>query len=472
MLITDVFEPSRFEADGNIHLKEGEISYHTICEDNVFYSNNGRPVASVFSYSYFRKDIPDVDGRPVLFAFNGGPGTSSMMIHAGFLGAIRVKYGDVKDIGTPLPPYESCENMQSLLGVMDICVIDPVGTGFGRLIDPEAKDEFYGIEQDAESMLVFVQKWLDRYGRWKSPKYLMGESYGCTRAATMAGMASLGADRAFSMAFDGLIMIGNTVTNNQHFQAKGIMYPSVLTFPTLAAVNWYHKRPTDQGVGEFVKEAKQFADTEYLLALYRGDLLAQEEKEHMINKIMYYTGVSREYLVSRNLMVEEWAFRNELLKNEKYSVSRLDGRFKRPIYKEEIQESKWGLLDDAADGKYDPFFQAVLCGDIFPSLNIKWDRNFVSSTKSWMTWNNEIKGRNTSRSLSDAMRRIPEMRVMFINGYYDICTQIGLLYYTLDHSDLPMDRVEVKLYESGHMAYLGEDNIQKVSDDIKKFVIK
>ncbi len=471
MLKTDVFAPSRFTSEGSIELRGQKVPYHTVSEDNVFYDDQGKPMASIFSYSYFRSDVQDARSRPVLFGFNGGPGTSSMMVHVGFLGTKRVKYGEVDADGLPLPPYESCDNAQCLLDIADLVIIDPVGTGFGRLMDEANAAKFYGIEPDAESILTFIQSWLARYNRWESPKYIVGESYGCTRAATVAGMGSLsGSDRAFSVTFDGLIFIGNTVTVGKHFRDAAPVYPAVLALPTLAAVNWYHHHPSNQTVEEFVAEAKRFADTDYLLALYQGEQLKGDAREHIIERVIYYTGVSREYLERRNLVVEDVEYRAQVARTKGRYVGRLDGRITRPLYNPELDEQTWGLRDDPSEGKYNSFFQSVLCGQVFPMLNIKWDRNFVNSHSLYMSWNNEIKGRNTSQSLSAAMRRAPGMRAFFINGWYDICTQIGILYYTLDHSDLPMDRVFVKGYESGHMSYLGEENIQAVTDDMYTFI--
>lgn len=471
MLKTDVFTPSRFTGEGNITLRGVKVPYHTVSEDNVFYDDDGKAIASIFSYSYFRSDVEDVKSRPVLFGFNGGPGTSSMMVHVGFLATKRVKYGEADDDGLPLPPYESCDNDQCLLDIADLVLIDPVGTGFGRLLDESKKDLFYGIEPDAEAILTFIQAWLARYNRWQSPKYLMGESYGCTRASTVAGMGSLsGSDRAYSVTFDGIIMIGNTVTVGKHFRDKAPVHPAVLALPTLAAVNWYHNHPSNQTVEEFVAEAKRFADTEYLLALYQGESLKGEAREHIIERLIYYTGVSREYLEKRDLVMEDVEYRGQVARNKGRSVARLDGRITRPLYRPLQDEQEWGIRDDAAEGKYNAFFQSVLCGEVFPLLGIKWDRNFVNSHSLYTNWNNDIKGRNTSQSLSAAMRRTPTMRTFFINGWYDICTQIGILYYTLDHSGLPMERVFVKGYEAGHMAYLGEKNMQAVTDDMYTFI--
>ena len=474
MIRTDVFTPSRFTSEGNkIKVNGKVVNYHTVCEDTVFYDDEGKAIASMFTYSYFRDGVKDPDKRPVIFAFNGGPGTSSMMVHTGYVGPTRLKYADdVDEDGTPLPPYESCDNEYCLLDVADLVVIDPVGTGFGRLLDESKKDWFWGIEGDAASFNTLIQKWLDRYGRWKSPKYLMGESYGCTRAATIVGMSTFGnEDRAFGTAFDGVIFIGNTVTNGQFFADKKPVYPGILSMPTLAAVHWYQNHPTKQGLEEFVKEAWDWAGTEYLTALFKGEDLTEKEREKIIKKLIHYTGVSREYLEDRNLVIEDVDYRAQVARGKGRAVARLDGRITRPLYELHTSEPTWGLRDDPSVGKYDPFFQSVLCGDVFKKLNIDFDRNFVNSARLYPIWNNELKGRNTAQCLSDTMRRMPTMRAFFMNGWYDLCTETGILWYTMNHSNFPKDRIYFKGYEAGHMVYLGEENVKLVCNDIRKFVM-
>ena len=476
MIRTDVFTPSKFETKGNKLTVNGKsFTYSTVCEDNVFYDDEGKMIASMFTYSYFRENVKDLEKRPVIFAFNGGPGSSSMMVHTGFVGPTRLKYDEDVDNGaTPLPPYKSCDNEYCLLDAADLVVVDPVGTGFGRLLDETKKDWFLGIEADAASFNTMIQKWLDRYGRWKSPKYIMGESYGCTRAATIVGMSTFGNnDRAFGTGFDGVILIGNTVTNAKYFNADTPVYDGVLSIPTLAGVHWYHNHPTKQGLEEFVREAWHWAGTEYLTALVKGEDLTEKEREKIIKKLMHYTGVSRQYIEDRNLLVEDEVYRSEVLKNKGRCVSRLDGRLTRPLYELHTSETKVeaGLWDDPGVGKYDPFFESVLLGDVLPKLNVSWDRNFVASTGFYKDWKRDVEGRNTSQNLADTMRRTPTMRAFFMNGWYDLCTETGILWYAMNHSSFPKDRIYFKGYEAGHMIYLGEENVKVVCNDIRKFVM-
>ncbi len=464
------FKPARFEADGVINLRGQDIPYHTVSEDNVFYANDGKPIASIFSYSYFRSDVEDVTNRPVLFGFNGGPGSSSMYVHAGFLGAKRIVYGE-PDRPTALGPYEVIDNPQCFLDIADLVLVDPVATGYGVLLDDSYESTFFGIEEDAEALLTFIEQWLHRYNRWLSPKYLVGESYGCTRSAVAAGIAATrGKERSYGLTFDGLVLIGNTVTVGKYFNREVPVEPSVLSIPTFAAVNWYHNHPSEQSVEEFVKEAKAFADTEYLLALYKGEALVGEEREHIIRRLMYYTGVSREYLEYRALKIDSASFRTEVIKASGRSAARYDGRITRPRYTPEQVEDTVGLRDDASTDRYGAYFYAALTGAILPSLGVKLDRAYVSSYGMQKKWNREHTMGTTGEQLRNAMRRTPGMRTFFANGWYDGATEMGIIYYTMDHAGLPKDRVCVKGYKSGHMIYIGEDNIEELCNDIRDFI--
>lgn len=473
MYKTDVFTPSRFTSEGTMTLHGETIHYNTVCEDNPFYDETGKPIASVFSYSYFRSDVEDKTKRPVVFGFNGGPGSSSMMVHVGFLGAKRIKYTEDVDHPTSLSPYEVIDNPNCLLDIADVVLVDPVGTGFGVLLDEESGKKFYGIEEDAEALLMFIGRWLSRYDRWDSPKYLIGESYGCTRSAVAAGMAGgRGEDRSYSFSFDGVILIGNTVTVGKYFGKEVGVESSVLELPTCAAINWYHNHPSDQTVEEFVAEAKHFADTEYLLALYKGDELEGEELAAFVKKLSYYTGFSEEALEKYNYRLTETNAREEITKDKGVTVSRYDGRITLPVDPKHVTLLREERMDEAVTSKYGPYFHSALTGPVFRALGIKdFDRTFVDSSMAvGKSWNRETKVMNTGDYLRHAMRRVDGFRTFFANGWYDLCTQIGIVYYTATHAGLPKDRTFIKGYKAGHMAYIGEDNIEELCSDIHKFL--
>ena len=465
------FKPQRFESDHEITLRGKKIPYHTVSEDNVFYSKDGKPEASIFSYSYFRSDVKDTRNRPVCFAYNGGPGSGSYFVHAGFLAPRRVVYGE-PDRPTAFGPYEVQDNPDFLLDDADLVICDAIGTGNGMLIDEDKKADYLGIEQDGEAFIAFIERWLKKYNRTMSPKYLIGESYGCTRNATIVGIgANGGRERSYGVSFDGVVNIGNTITVGKYFGEGLYVEPSVIGFPTYAGVNWYHHRPTNQTVKEFVMEAKKFADTEYMLALYKGESLSDEEKAHIIDKVTYYTGVSKEYLIRNGLKIDDDNYRQEVLKKEGKAVSRYDGRMTRPLAEPEVFEAKHNLFDDATADRYETYFYAVETGEIFPDLNIKMDRPYITSHSYWKNWDKEEKMGVTGLKLRDAMTRRPGMRTFFANGWFDLCTEFGYVFHTLDHAGLPKDRTFVKGYNSGHMIYIGEDNVKELSADIRTFIL-
>lgn len=471
------FTPRRFEADNTIQLNGQTIPYHTVAEDNVFYDKSGKPIASIFSYSYFRTDV-DPTNRPVIFGYNGGPGSASYFVHAGFLSTKRVAYSGEITRPTALPPFEIIDNPDCLLDVADIVVVDPVNAGYGILLDEEQGSKFFGIEEDAEALDHFVQMWMHRYNRFLCPKYLVGESYGCTRSAVAAGIAADGShNRGFDLGYSGIVMIGNTVTTGKYFGKEMPVEHSVIAFQTYAAVNWYHNHPTTQPVEAFVAEAKNFAETEYLIALFRGESLQGSEREEILNKVSYYTGCSKEYLDKRNLKIDETTFRQEVIKSKGKSVARYDARIVRDRYTPEIVEEQKAMYDDASADCYAAEYLAAECGVIHPMMHIQLDRTYVSMFSTWdekekkSKWNREETMGTTGEQLNKAMRMTPGMRVFFANGRFDCCTYTGYIDYLLTHGGLPKDRICRKNYNSGHMIYYGEENVKELCVDIRSFVL-
>lgn len=478
MYNTESFSPVCFRAEGSLLLHGQDVTYKTICEDNVFYDETGKPLATIFSYSYFRTNPPDSTTRPVLFCFNGGPGASSMSVHAGCFGAKRVRYPSGTQDETALPPYQVIDNPDCLLDVADLVMVDPIGTGFGLLLDETSDKHFYGIDEDAEALLMFIQRWLSRYNRWNSPKYLIGESYGCTRAATAAGMGvSGGPSRSHGIAFDGVILLGNTVTVAKYFNRGAPVEPAVEALPTMAAIHWYHNRPTVQLLEEFVREAADFAAREYLPALFQGEALPVPERDRIKEKLKYYTGVSEEYLEAHDLCLERISFCRELLRGKNQVVSLMDGRFTRPAFLPLSREGTPGYYTDATSERYQPFFQGALLGEMATALGIHdFDRSFASSSNfgtelaPGARWNFENAGLISGERLSVAMQSNRRMRTFFANGWYDLVTQAGIVWHTMTHTHLPKDRTFMKGYPSGHMIFISEENVRALSEDIRRFV--
>ena len=463
------FTPARFESEHIITLRGEAIRYRTVAEDNVFYDDAGKPIATLFSYSYLRTDVEDMASRPVIFGYNGGPGCSALYVHAGFFGTRRLKYGE-PDRETSLPPYEVVDNPDCLLDTCDIVLVDPVGTGYGLLLDENHKKDFYGLQQDAEALLTFIEQWLTRNHRWMSPKYLFGESYGCTRNATAAGLSVLGGrEREYGIRFDGLIMVGNTVSVGRYFRANLPVEQSVTWFPTFAAIHWYHHHPTEETLEQFVYRAKEFADTEYLAALYQGNSLAGEERDAIIAKITEFIGVGREFLEQNALRIERHSFSQEILHKEGKCVSWTDGRMTRPRHQPEMVEEKAGR-DDAIGERYDGLFAAAIQGDIHPYLNIDLDRQYAMITRIGRDWDYAEDKGTTAELLHEAMMKTHGLRVFFANGWLDANTEVGHVFYTIYHAGLPKERICFKGYESGHLLYVGEKNCHDLAEDVRTFV--
>lgn len=431
MYHTDHFAPACFHGGGVFTLNGEQITYETVSEDNVFYDSVGEPIATLFSFSYFRTNTEYRKNRPVVFCFNGGPGASSMTVHAGFFGAKRVRYPDGTDAYPTHPPYEVIDNPDCLLDVADVVLVDPVGTGFGRLLKEESAKQFYGIDEDAEALLMFIGRWLTRYDRWSSPKYLIGESYGCTRAATAAGIGCTGGNqgRSHGIVFDGLVMLGNTVTMAKYFNKDIPVEKAVQALPTMAAIHWYHHHPTVQSLEAFVREAHDFATDVYLPALYKGDALTGAKREEVKRNVMFYTGVSSDYLEARDLHVERISYLNELLKDQGQCISLLDGRFVCPAFEPSVRNGAPGYFVDAASIRYSPYFHAALCGEIFDSLGIKdFDRSYIPSAdfgtelEPHPIWYFETQRFVSGERLSIAMHNCQGLRVFFANGWFDLVT--------------------------------------------------
>ncbi len=284
-----------------------------------------KPKATIFFIAYTRNDVEDVSKRPLTISFNGGPGSSSVWLHLGLLGPKRVL---MDEIGNPLPPpYRLVDNEYSLLDKTDLVFIDPVSTGYSRAVPGEMPKQFHGFKKDIESVGDFIRLYVTRYKRWLSPKFLIGESYGTTRAAGLSGYMQ----ERHGMYLNGIMLI-STILNFQTARFEpGNDLPYMLFLPTYTATAWYHKRlPAElqENLGTTLNEVEAFIRDEYQLALLKGSSLATEERELIIKKLARYTGLSEAYIDGTNLRINIYRFIKELLRDEKRTVGRLDSRFK------------------------------------------------------------------------------------------------------------------------------------------------
>lgn len=460
----ECWEKTKFESDHVLHKNGKEIPYHTVCEDNFFYDEEGKAVATIYSYAYFRSDVKEPAKRPVLFAYNGGPGSASLWLHLGLIGPRRVKLGDALELPT-VPPFELEDNPNCLLDICDIVVVDMVGTGLGRLFDEKAKEAFYGSDADIRQIAMFMDGWLTRYGRHNSPVLLAGESYGTGRSALLAAELLGGGPEnqdTLGISVSGILMLGTYFYENTPFPE------SILNLPSMAATNWFFKPEGKPALKEFVKEAYEFAENKYVTAYMKGDSIAPEEREKVIEGLAGLTGLSEGWLKKHWQHIDMKDFRRLLLEDEGKIVGFYDSRYAWPDLPEVPDANV--IADDAAMGQYTPAYQAGFAL-LREEMNISVERRSKGLSHGVnVAWDRKFK-RKPGQALAGAMRRNPKLQVFFASGLYDLCTTAGNARYLATHSSLDMSRVRIGEYASGHMAYLGDDNAAALGTDLRKFVL-
>ncbi|MEE1199179.1 MAG: hypothetical protein U0L09_00850 [Christensenellales bacterium] len=440
-----------------------EIPYRCICEDNFFYNDEGKAVATVYTYSYFRKDVQNASERPVMFAFNGGPGSGSLWLHLGLLGPLRVKLVDELKPRTN-PPYELEDNPNCLLDICDLVIMDMVGTGLARLFDESAKEAFFKTHTDVRHLAMCIADWLNRYQRHNSKVFLAGESYGTARSVLLASEL-LGAgpedQDLLGISVSGIMLLGS------YFMKPTLFPAAALDLPSMAATHWYHSEGSKPTLREFVDECYRFIAEEYLPAYSWGDELPQERKQALIRSLHRFTGLKESYLARNWMGLNTQDFRDRLLEDENRVVSFYDSRYAW----DRLQgiEDVNPIADDAAMGLYTPLYQGGFAL-LRQRLNIQLDRRSKGLSLSINgTWDREAKC-DLGHALAACMRRNPGLRVFFATGLYDLCTTAGNARFLARHNQLDPDRVMIGEYPSGHMAYLGEESARLLAEDLRRLV--
>lgn len=446
-----------------------EIKYAATAGTIVMKTEEGDPKATIFYVAYTRDDVSDLSQRPVMFTFNGGPGSSSVWLHLGAFGPRRVDMGDA---GALLPPpYKLVDNESSLLDTTDIVFIDPVSTGYSRPAPGESPNQFHGVQEDVQSVGDFIRLYTTRNKRWSSPKFLAGESYGTTRAAGLSGYLQ----GRYGMYLNGIILV-STILNFQTADFNsGNDLPYILYLPTYTAIAWYHKRlPGDlqSDLKKAVQESEDFANGEYTLALMAGDALPAAKHAEVVKKLARLTGLSEDYIERTNMRVEIERFTKELLRSQRRTVGRIDGRF-------------LGIdLDAAGEGpEYDPSISAIM-GPYTGALNdyVRGDLKFDSDlpyeiltgrVAPWSFKPYENRYVDVGETLRSAMTQNPFLHVFVAKGYYDLATPFFAADYTIDHLGLdPSLRSHISgaYYESGHMVYAHVPSLAKLKQDTAQFI--
>jgi carboxypeptidase C (cathepsin A) len=453
------------------------VAYEATAGYLILENAEEKPVAK-FGYTAYVREGGDPGLRPVTFAYNGGPGSASIWLHMGVLGPRRVVVADAEF--TLPPPYQRVDNEYSILDVSDLVLIDPVGTGYSRPIGEAKGPDFWGVDQDIDSVSRFIKAWVTENGRWASPKILLGESYGGMRSGGVA-WALLS---QHGMALNGVVLVSPFMAMVQGFDFMGVDLPHVLFLPTLAATAWYHEaiedRPDD--LAAFVEEVKAFAYDRYAPALLKGNRLGAEERAAVLAQLARYTGVSETYWDRANLRVNHTQFVKELLRDRKQQAGRIDSRF--------VGRS-FNLLGESMS--YDPFNASVAAAftgaflDYYHSeLEFGRDLDYRVSGQLFQQWDwshstpgiggfgpQKLPFPNTAIDLAQAMGQNPNMKLLVQQGYYDLATPQAATEYALDHMDLlpeQRENITVEYYEAGHMMYLHPPSLMKYKADLARFI--
>lgn len=425
-------------------------------------SPQGETLAHVFFMAYEQEGATDPGSRPILFAFNGGPGSASVWLHLGLLGPRRVLFDDE---GFQLePPYRLVNNEYSALDVADLVLIDPVSTGYSRAMSGVDPKQFHGFQEDLDAVGEFIRLYLTRYNRWDSPKFLMGESYGSRRAA---GLSSLLA-RRHGIDLNGIILVSAGSLGQQYGNFGMLEY--AINLPHFAATAWYHKRlPSDlqtKPLREMLDEVEAFALEDYALALLKGNRLTASERGEMARRLARYTGLSEAYVESVHLRITRNRFRKELLRDENRTVGRIDSRYK-------------GIDSDSA-GEFHEFDPAIanihgtgtatmvsyLRNDLGYEVDLKYE---VSAKVS--PWK-DAPDLNLLEELRSAMAQNPYLRVLVADGYYDkLYFWPEFTFSQFDFNPELRSRVRIATYEGGHMMYIHKASLAKMKGDIAEFIL-
>jgi carboxypeptidase C (cathepsin A) len=436
-----------------------------------------KPEASMFYTAYFRQGAPAA-GRPITFLFNGGPGSSSIWLHMGAFGPVRVQAADGRH--SPPAPYSAVNNDESLLDASDLVFIDAPGTGFSRIAGKEKEKGFYGVDQDIHAFTDFITQFLTKYGRWNSPKYVFGESYGTMRAAGLS-LALQNAD----VDLNGVILLSDIL--NWDFMPDdpqlnpGIDMPYIVALPTYAATAWYFdkvpNRPAD--LRAFLNQAEQFATHDYAEALLKGNDLPQAERQKVAEQLARYTGLSISYLLKSDLRIEYGAFQKELLGERELTTGTLDTRFVGatldPLSKVASYDPQGAALGAAYVAAFHSYVRDRLHYE--PGIQFKSD---IPVYEKW-DYKHQPPGAdhplialpNVLPDLASAMKQNPTLKVMVNGGYFDVSTPYFEGWAELHHMPIPADlrqNIEYHYYHSGHMVYVHLPALKELHDNVADFV--
>ncbi|MBZ5551279.1 MAG: peptidase S10 [Acidobacteriia bacterium] len=451
------------------------IPYKATAGTILIKDTHGEPTAAIFYIAYTRADVKDLNQRPLAFLYNGGPGSSSAWCHMGAFGPRRVVTADAQ--ATPPAPYKIEDNTNSPLDKADLVFIDPVGTGFSRAVGKAKDKDFWGVDEDVESLAQFILTYVNRNDRWNSPKFLIGESYGTFRSVALANYLQ----SRDGMYFNGIDLISTVLDLGTLSFHPGEDMPYVFYLPSYAATASYHKilknRPED--FSAFLEQARHFAATEYADALMKGAKLSGAEKGAVAKKLAGYTGLGEDYLLKANLRVTLGQFREELQRSGGRTTGRLDARFSGPIEDLLAENATYDPQSAAVSGAFTAAFNYYVRDE----LKFGGDKHYVlgnrDAGRNWNWKRGEARGGgfpgspNVMGDLVQAMITNAHLQIQVENGLYDLATPFFATEYTMDHLGLPemlQGHIRMDYYDAGHMMYLNEESLAKLKKNVARFI--
>jgi carboxypeptidase C (cathepsin A) len=444
------------------------IAYRATIADTILSSDDGKPEAVIVTTSYVK--TPADPSRPVFFIYNGGPGSGSVWLQMGAFGPKRVAIpSDARDDGAP--PYPLLDNPDSLLDVADLVFIDPPGTGFSHLTQGTDPKRYYGLRQDGRAVAEVIRRWINDNGRWSSPKYLGGESYGTSRTAMVVD--ELEGSTYNDVGLNGLILISTILDFAGREPTPGNEMAYVITLPNMAAAAYYHGKVQAPSVEAIVEEARRFAIGPFASALLKGQDLPAEERTSVRKELSRLTGLSEEYLEQADLRVTDQRFYKELLRDRGLTIGRLDARYTGKDY-DNVGETP---DNDPSFYGIDAGYTAAINQWARETLGYETNREYQSIGSVGGQWDWSLgggRGRqaylNIAPLIGQAMRQNSQLRLFNAQGYYDFATPFFGAEYSLKRTGIPQDRITWKYYDAGHMMYVRDEDRAKLSADLRAFI--
>jgi carboxypeptidase C (cathepsin A) len=445
------------------------VPYRATAATMLLKNDKDEPIGSLYYTAYTRTDARDPSQRPLAFVYNGGPGSASAWLHMGAFGPRRIVTTDAAP--TPPPPYQMVDNANSLIDVADLVFIDPIGTGFSKPVGKGTGKDFWGVDEDARSLAQFVSQYVSRTGRWSSPKYLIGESYGTTRSAVLVNRL-----QRDGMTFNGVVLISSVLDFETLLFSPGHDLSYVLYLPSYAATAVYHKViPAPANLETFLTEVRRYAMGDYADALAAGSTLPADRRAAVAKQLAAYTGLSEDYLMKAGLRVNLRQFMAELQRSRGLVTGRLDSRFSGPLPDLLTENAPGDPQSSAVSGAFTAATNAYLRGELKFDTE---DRYLMGGGVQWNWTRDGQRGWASTTyvgsDLQQALVANPHLRVEIENGYYDLATPFLATEYTVSHLDglSPdlRDNITLRYYDAGHMMYLHEPELAKLKQYIARFI--